>query len=630
MVILLLILAFILWSIINSLVAKSKISRAQDIAKSFPEGVRNVIGCIPPTISYDTAVRILNAADKIRKAQSDYNNAICKEYRQRLMHDKAERIRQECPDVCEGKSDEYIVNNDSLLQEEEYKFKKSIAERAFWYSAMKSQMDFLDETLNLIKKCMPDWGRVFYSFKHHFNDIFGNSKDFSFYVLQTFRKSCCLDDNVSYELFPSQKNNREYKTKLENSHYYFPPKVWEPIISLISELKDKYKDDLVVIFANTECLSEKNYKYLINLYQHQIIGNANIDDDVLNPFDIYIEEHGEYFDYGETLIDAVFEDIPTPEIFPLKAKNKKIIIIDLITKNENLINRCESIFNTLFDEKSESTSCATGIVYISFLKCYDGAEIEKYNKDTLDISKAKNLAEKYPAAFMHYFPEQSVDDIKASQAKSIIEKESLILDYEAMLRRIISSVSGWNKVSSVPHYFFYYYYPTRYLNVSSDSETARQLVYLFKDGIEHSKIKDIVVDKIRNTFNDTDISQMTFVCIPASTSIANKYRYEEFSQEVSQELGMNNGYEHITITKEKTPSHLGGTDDSEYSFDDAFFNGKLIILFDDIVTRGHSITSMKSNLESLGSIVICAISIGRTFSDWNGQTPKPHPYTGNL
>ena len=91
---------------------------------------------------------------------------------------------------------------------------------------------------------------------------------------------------------------------------------------------------------------------------------------------------------------------------------------------------------------------------------------------------------------------------------------------------------------------------------------------------------------------------------------------------------MSNAYNYITITKEKRPAHLGSDDRAEYSYDRTFFEGKFVVLFDDIVTRGGSVSSMKSELEALGAIVVCAISIGRTYSDWNGNSPIPHPWTG--
>ena len=163
-----------------------------------------------------------------------------------------------------------------------------------------------------------------------------------------------------------------------------------------------------------------------------------------------------------------------------------------------------------------------------------------------------------------------------------------------------------------------------------DSQSARKLIYNFKNGISHNTVKDLVVNKLRSTFSSYDLSQMTFVCIPASTRVVHESRYKSFAEDVTQALGILNAYDYITITKEKPPSYLGGSDYAEYSFNSSFFQEKFVILFDDVVTSGGSIASMKSTLESIGASVICALSIGRTYSDWNGNPRQPHPHTGRL
>ena len=96
---------------------------------------------------------------------------------------------------------------------------------------------------------------------------------------------------------------------------------------------------------------------------------------------------------------------------------------------------------------------------------------------------------------------------------------------------------------------------------------------------------------------------------------------------------MRNAFDYINITKEKTPAHLSPThtaSPAEYSFNTSFFSGAKVILFDDVVTKGHSMQFFKDTLESLGATIICAISIGRTYSDYYGDDRKPHPYTGRL
>jgi predicted amidophosphoribosyltransferase len=136
----------------------------------------------------------------------------------------------------------------------------------------------------------------------------------------------------------------------------------------------------------------------------------------------------------------------------------------------------------------------------------------------------------------------------------------------------------------------------------------------------------ILAKKLRSTFEYNDLASLTLVCIPASTIETNNKRYSKFSTELCSITGMRNGFGYITITKEKTQSHLGGTDSAEYSYDADFFKGAKVILFDDVVTRGRSMEQMKNALENLGATIICAISIGRTYSDYNKR--EPHPWLG--
>lgn len=139
----------------------------------------------------------------------------------------------------------------------------------------------------------------------------------------------------------------------------------------------------------------------------------------------------------------------------------------------------------------------------------------------------------------------------------------------------------------------------------------------------------MLATKLRDTFG-SDLANLTFVCIPASTVVDNDRRYKNFSNSLCSTLGMRDAFPYITITKEKEQTHLGGTDEAEYSFNRAFFEGDKVVLFDDVVTRGHSMFAFKQFMEQLHATVICAISIGRTYSDYYGDKRLPHPYTGTL
>lgn len=50
--------------------------------------------------------------------------------------------------------------------------------------------------------------------------------------------------------------------------------------------------------------------------------------------------------------------------------------------------------------------------------------------------------------------------------------------------------------------------------------------------------------------------------------------------------------------------------------------------WDDVVTRGRSMQEFKQYLEARGATIVCALSIGRTYSDYYGEHREPHPWSG--
>lgn len=104
------------------------------------------------------------------------------------------------------------------------------------------------------------------------------------------------------------------------------------------------------------------------------------------------------------------------------------------------------------------------------------------------------------------------------------------------------------------------------------------------------------------------------VCIPASSQQKTSLRYKEFSQMLCSETGMTSAYDKMTVTSERIAKHLGGTSSSMngIEFDNDFFKGKFVILFDDIVTKGNSMLAFKRKMEELGAIVVGGVSIGKT------------------
>lgn len=192
---------------------------------------------------------------------------------------------------------------------------------------------------------------------------------------------------------------------------------------------------------------------------------------------------------------------------------------------------------------------------------------------------------------------------------------------------------SWNKMHGIPHciphYFFYWYYPKKHFPVVTDKDQeARELIWHFKDGYcsAQDKVLDMLYKKLYNEFGN-NLNKLTFVCIPASTNERHRIRYQNFMATLCNKTGMKNAFEYIAIAKETEASHITGVKElPKYNIDTNFFCDKQVILFDDIITRGSSISIMKRLLEKAGANVIAAITIGRTYSDFHGSPRSPHPW----
>ena len=172
---------------------------------------------------------------------------------------------------------------------------------------------------------------------------------------------------------------------------------------------------------------------------------------------------------------------------------------------------------------------------------------------------------------------------------------------------------SWNEsLLGKPFYFFFYYLPNRFSSLGTqESLERRRNVFDFKDGKAQNKIIELVEKKLAEHFSNTD--GLTLVCIPASTKKSNAIRYEKFSHQVCSDLNMHNAFQHVAITREKTPSHLGGGDRAEFQLDSQYLRGKSVVLFDDVVTRGRSMREFTALLESIGAHVVACMSIARTY-----------------
>lgn len=173
--------------------------------------------------------------------------------------------------------------------------------------------------------------------------------------------------------------------------------------------------------------------------------------------------------------------------------------------------------------------------------------------------------------------------------------------------------SQWQKLM----FSFYDYLPTKY-EANKNEWKVRKLIWDFKDGKRSLKVAKLVAQQIRKQFGST-CDTLTFACVPASSPEANAMRYEEFAEEVCRLTGAQNAYKAIRVEGERFCIHETKCGKSIATaniigFDKEFFNGKRVVVFDDVITRGFSYARFACELESFGAEVLGGYFLGRTLN----------------
>jgi orotate phosphoribosyltransferase len=110
---------------------------------------------------------------------------------------------------------------------------------------------------------------------------------------------------------------------------------------------------------------------------------------------------------------------------------------------------------------------------------------------------------------------------------------------------------------------------------------------------------------------------MVFVCVPASTQEQNQSRYARFCERVSELTGIANGFTHVKVLSDRLAIHEHCHDKSVsrtqvIDFDAEYFNGKNVLVMDDVVTTGTSYALFANQLETFGANVLGGFFLGRT------------------
>ena len=168
-----------------------------------------------------------------------------------------------------------------------------------------------------------------------------------------------------------------------------------------------------------------------------------------------------------------------------------------------------------------------------------------------------------------------------------------------------------------PQTWFCKYFPKRIRNVGEKEIADRQMVYDFKDGRSFEAVAQMTAASLKEQYGD-GCKDITFVPVPASTSEKNELRYKAFCERVCELTGAINGYEHVKVIGGRLAIHENRKLEKEIrkvsiiEFDEEWFRGKAVIVFDDVITRGISFGMYANQLESFGANVIEGIFLART------------------
>ena len=163
----------------------------------------------------------------------------------------------------------------------------------------------------------------------------------------------------------------------------------------------------------------------------------------------------------------------------------------------------------------------------------------------------------------------------------------------------------------------YDYLPRRYQeHAPFDQQDICRMILGFKDG--RNVYGKWAARQFANAMSAMDLSDMTVVCVPASTHYAHVRRWKRFTQWLCQLTGAQNGFDHIQVFGSRKKAHVTGeyelaTNIKHYvHIDDAYFRGRKVIVIDYIYTTGRSSSSFASALQTAGAKVVAAAFLAKT------------------
>ena len=196
-----------------------------------------------------------------------------------------------------------------------------------------------------------------------------------------------------------------------------------------------------------------------------------------------------------------------------------------------------------------------------------------------------------------------VRDIIADAIKQMVEDSE-----QTVIYRIIEDI---------PLISLFQYVPKR-VDDTNDTERKhnREALWHFKDG-EDDDIMWAVVDsfaKVIRKMLGNDTHNVVLAFIPASDLATTNRRWGILSSIMADEIGCINGYEHMRPKRDSVPRHyIGGRGvPRELDVDEDYFDGKRVVLIDDLVNTGRTFKNAVETLRGAGADVILGLTVATT------------------
>ena len=169
--------------------------------------------------------------------------------------------------------------------------------------------------------------------------------------------------------------------------------------------------------------------------------------------------------------------------------------------------------------------------------------------------------------------------------------------------------------------FILEYLPTRFAATSEQQEN-RQRVYAFKKGNYSQSTKDLFAGMVNEIVGNRP-SDWVVLFIPASSELKTRIRFAELARHIESKTGVRSTIEGIVAVGETESQCLSGRrfdKTGSYNFNSSVYQGKKVILIDDVITSGRSFYNCAMKLIRTGAVSVRGLFLAKTINpEWNSH-----------